>query len=92
MLTLTVATPFALVFALYVLPLTVKLTFLPATTVPLADLNVAVNAFVLAAALYDLLGTVNVGVCVSTVIFATTNDALWLSSPKYHIAKVYVPL
>ena len=75
-LTFTFATPFASVVAVYVLPFTVNVIFLLATTFPLADLKVAVSVFVFALAVYDLFGTVKIPFCLFTTILATANDPL----------------
>ena len=58
-----------------------NLMVFPATGFPLADLNVAVKVLVFALALYDLLGTVRLPFCGFTMIFATTNEALYSSLP-----------
>ena len=75
-LTFTVATPFELVLAVYVLPFTVKVTLIPGIGFPFADLKVALTCFVFALALYVLLAVVNLAFCFSTVINATSKVPL----------------
>ena len=89
--TFTVATPLALVFAVYVFRLTLKVIFLFLIALPLADLNVAVSFLVLAFALYVFLAVVSLAVCLITVTLAVSNLPAQELSPRNVTATEYDP-